>query len=359
MFSIYSDLDCKIRDIKEKTDVVENNHKKTFDLLNRLSKVVEKPDYLEDKKEKLEDDLEVDDIISNANKKDTLEEKIAYLSLGIDKYPENANLFHLRGYYFNEFKKYEEAIKDNDKVLEFDSNYSMAYNNRGFAKNNLKQYEEAIKDYDKAIELDPNYPAAYYNRGCTKNELKQNEEAIKDFDKAIELDPNDSLAYNNIGLAKNNLKQYEEAIKDFNKVIELDTNNSAAYNNRGSAKNNLRKYEEAVQDFDKAIELDANNPNPLRHKGFALIKLGKFEDAEKSIKKAIELDNEYANAYATLAVLFATKGEIELFYENFEIALQKDIDLDRFNELEDETIEPFLKEERFLNLLKKYGKALK
>jgi hypothetical protein len=51
MFSIYSDLDCKIRDIKEKTDIVENDHKKTFDLLNRLSKVVEKPDYLEDKKE--------------------------------------------------------------------------------------------------------------------------------------------------------------------------------------------------------------------------------------------------------------------------------------------------------------------
>jgi hypothetical protein len=60
-----------------------------------------------------------------------------------------------------------------------------------------------------------------------------------------------------------------------------------------------------------------------------------------------------------LAILFATKGETEFFYENFEIALQKDIDFERYNELEDEIIEPFLKEERFLNLLKKYGKALK
>jgi hypothetical protein len=80
---------------------------------------------------------------------------------------------------------------------------------------------------------------------------------------------------------------------------------------------------------------------------------------KKSIRKAIELDNEYANAYATLAVLFATKGEIELFYENFEIALQKGIDFEISNVLEDEIIEPFLKEERFLDLLKKYGKEVK
>ena len=325
MFSIYSDLDCKIRDIKEKTDLVEKNHEKAIDLLNRLKTDIDAPTYLGDKKEKLEDDLEVDDIIRNAQKKETLEEKITYLSLGIEKYPENENLYFWRAFYFNVFKKYEEAVKDYNKAIELDPNNSVNYNNRSLAKYNLKQYEEAIKDLDKAIELDPNNSVAYYNRG----------------------------------LSKNKLKQYEESIEDYNKAIRIDPNKSDMYNNRGFSKNILKQYKEAIEDFDKAIELDPNNTDPNHNKGFALIKLGSLDESEKSVRKAIELDKEYPYAYATLAVLYARKGEIELFYANFEIALQKNIDFEYYIVLEDEIIEHFLKEKRFLKLLKKYGKELK
>ena len=325
MFSIYSELGCNIRDIKEKTDIVEKNHEKATGLLKMMRKDIDAPDYLEDKKEKLEDDLEVDDIIRNAHKKGTFEEKIAYLSLGIKKYSGNVDLYLGRGFYYNKSKKYVEALKDFDKAIEIDPNYSTAYNNRGIAKHGLKQYEEAIRDNNKAIELDPN----------------------------------DSEAYNIRGVVKNDLKKYEEAIKDYNKAIELDPSYSIAYSNRGTAKNDLKKYEEAVKDFDRAIELESIYPQTYRHKGFSLIKLGKLEEAEKSIRKAIELDNDYANSYTALAILFVTKGETEFFYENIEIALQKNIDFEIYNELEDEVIEPFLKEERFLNLLKKYGKELK
>jgi hypothetical protein len=56
----------------------------------------------------LEDDLEVNDIISNAHKKETFEEKIAYLSLGLDKYPENASIYGWRGFFFNSLEKHKE-----------------------------------------------------------------------------------------------------------------------------------------------------------------------------------------------------------------------------------------------------------
>jgi tetratricopeptide (TPR) repeat protein len=347
MFSIYSDLDCKIRDIKEKTDVVENNHKKAIDLLNRLNKDIEVPDYLEDKKEKLEDDLSISEI------------KIAYLDLGIEKYFENANLYLWRGYYFRQLEKNEEAIKDYDKAIELEPNITAGYNNRGLAKNYLKKYEEAIKDLNKAIELDPNYLFAYNNRGLAKYNLKQYEEAIKDYNRAIAIDSNYSIAYYNRGSVKDDLKQYEEAIKDYDKVIELDPNFSIAYNSRGRVKNNLKKYVEAIQDLDKAIELDPNYSKAYSHKGKALIEMNKLVEVEKCVKKSIELDNEYSYAYAVMAVFFAKKEEIDFFYKNFEIALQKDIDLEKYNLLEDVIIKPFLKKERFLDLLKKYGKVLK
>ena len=60
---------------------------------------------------------------------------------------------------------YDEALKDYDKAIELDPNYTFAYNNRGLAFYKLDKFEEALKDYDKAIELDPSYTFVYNNRG--------------------------------------------------------------------------------------------------------------------------------------------------------------------------------------------------
>ena len=48
-------------------------------------------------------------------------------------------------------------------------------------------YLDAVKNFDKAIDLDPEYSDSWYFRGRSKYFLNQYEEAIKDFDKAIEL----------------------------------------------------------------------------------------------------------------------------------------------------------------------------
>ncbi|WP_288695305.1 tetratricopeptide repeat protein [uncultured Brachyspira sp.] len=89
-------------------------------------------------------------------------------------------------------------MKDYDKAIELDSDYSDAYNNRGIVKNILGKYEEAIKDYDKAIELNPNNGAFYNNRGVSKENLEEYNEALKDYKKALELDPNYDTARENI-----------------------------------------------------------------------------------------------------------------------------------------------------------------
>ena len=71
----------------------------------------------------------------------------------------------------------------------------------------MGKYEEAIKDYDKVIELNPQYDGAHYNRGVVKNYLGYYEEAIKDFDKAIELDPKNAKAFMKKGKALESLEK--------------------------------------------------------------------------------------------------------------------------------------------------------
>ena len=74
------------------------------------------------------------------------------------------------------------------------------YYNRGLSYFNLKKYEEAIKDFDKVIELSPDKSNAYYNRGHSKSYLGQYEEGIKDFKKVLEFNEDDAEAIYYIGL---------------------------------------------------------------------------------------------------------------------------------------------------------------
>ncbi|MEI0559819.1 tetratricopeptide repeat protein [Brachyspira intermedia] len=132
--------------------------------------------------------------------------------------------------YYNQIIKItDELLKGYDKNSEEYYKYknicSMAYNNRGNAKSKLSYNEEAIKDYDKAIELNPNYSTAYNNRGNTKNNLGLYKESIEDFNKAIELNPNYVQTYFNIVLTKQLLLNNTKSKKEIKKLIEESYNN--------------------------------------------------------------------------------------------------------------------------------------
>ena len=70
----------------------------------------------------------------------------------------------------------EGAMKDYDKAIELNPNYSGAYNNRGNLRGDMGDVEGAMKDYDKAIELNPNYSKAYSNRAECYRRLAEKEE---------------------------------------------------------------------------------------------------------------------------------------------------------------------------------------
>ena len=58
----------------------------------------------------------------------------------------------------------------------------------------LGRYEEAIKEYDKVIAIDPNFKEGHDGKGAALYYLGRYEEAIKEFDKALAIDPNDEIA---------------------------------------------------------------------------------------------------------------------------------------------------------------------
>ena len=91
-------------------------------------------------------------------------------------------------------KKYEEAIEEYTKILEFDPNNkkfnSLILANRALCYQKLNKNVEALRDSNQSIKLNPFYARGYIKRGNVYMELKMFDDARADFQKAKDLDPN-------------------------------------------------------------------------------------------------------------------------------------------------------------------------
>ena len=63
-----------------------------------------------------------------------------------------------------------------------------AYFNQGIANIKIGKYKRAIKDFNKAISLNPNYTNSYFYRGGAYSMKGNKSKALSDLSKAISLD---------------------------------------------------------------------------------------------------------------------------------------------------------------------------
>lgn len=82
---------------------------------------------------------------------------------------------------------YQEAISAWDKYLEREPEHAWAYHVRGVAKARLKMYETAMEDFTQAIELDPEDKAAFMARAEVGILLCDLEQARQDASRARSL----------------------------------------------------------------------------------------------------------------------------------------------------------------------------
>ena len=226
-----------------------------------------------------------------------------------------------RGFCFLNLGKYNEAIDDCNKSIAINPNHSGVYFNRGLAAFHLNQYKESILDLDKSIKLDPNNAGAYNYRGCAKLNIRDYKGAMEDCNKSIELNPNDSGSYNNRALAEFHLKQYEESILDFDKGIELNPNEARAYNDRGLSKFYLGRYAESVLDFNKSIELDPNDVVACHNRSRAKLHLGQYKEATADCNKTIALNQNHSGAYNNRGIAKFKTGEYQEALKDFDKAV--------------------------------------
>ncbi|MCK5617694.1 hypothetical protein KAR91_88335, partial [Candidatus Pacearchaeota archaeon] len=98
-----------------------------------------------------------------------------------------------------------------------------------------------------------------------------------------------------------------------------------------------------------------SNSINLNNRGYLFLKMGNISEALKDVYKSIELNPQLSFAYTTLAEINILNDNDLEFYKNFELALIFNFP-DKGDILDEEIYENKILENRFIRLLKKYGK---
>ena len=188
----------------------------------------------------------------------------------------------------------------------------------------MEKYDEALKDFERVIEIEPEDATAYLNKGTVFYYQQKYDEAEVLFNKSLKMDDKLDFAYNNLGLLSLQKKDYEKAMKYFNKAIDIRPSAPYYLNNRGYTNLMLNNFEEARKDIDKSLLYDGKNPWALRNIGIYFYKSG--TDTGKGIaylKKALELKPDLELIHFYLGEAYLAENNKEQACEEWNLSLEK------------------------------------
>ena len=115
--------------------------------------------------------------------------------------------------------------------------------------------KEAVKNYEKAIKLNPEYSEAFLALGSMAQNRNNYEGIISNYKKAISLNPENEFLYGAIGIARNKMGDHKGAIIDLKKAMKISPNQSINFFHSGQSKHFIGDYQGSIKDYSKAIEL--------------------------------------------------------------------------------------------------------
>lgn len=203
----------------------------------------------------------------------------------------SSELYHLG---VNEFQSsnIESAMNFMIRAIEFDPEYSDAYESIGVILGRNENYQEAINWMEKLLLVNPSSVMAHTNKSLYLMKLGKIEEAEAEKAKAT------VKSFSVFGEESKNKKRIEEEKKKkdedinrreimFNQVLEIDPEDTIALFGIGDVYYFREKYFESANVLEKAVGLDEKYSAAYLLLGKALEALGNLERAEQVYKKGI------------------------------------------------------------------------
>lgn len=191
------------------------------------------------------------------------------------------------------------------------------YYNAGVDAYARQNYENALKYFMLAVEQEGVRPQVYYNLGLIYQRLKEYDKSISAYNKFLQANPKDYDGLYNIALTYFDKKDYQKAIEYFKKCVEMKNEDDVikalvlAYLNNDEAQaaqqlaQNIFETRENGLDLYYEIAKIFESKNPTS-KDFTLI-----DEAIDMYLSVIEKDAKYFDAYLSVSICYAKRGEWE------------------------------------------------
>ena len=207
--------------------------------------------------------------------------------------------YYTRGYWHNDNREYDDAIKDFTLAIRSNPKFTDPYYFRGIIYTEVGDYTKAIDDFTKVIMLNPHYIAVYVSRGNVYSMVGEFGQAMADYTKAIE-----TIELNQRGI-KSGVDDYRSS---FEARMYSNLQLAIAYNGRGNAYSLIGNYDMAIKDYDEAIKLDSQNAKAYYHnRGNEYVRIKEYNKAMKDYESILRLDPEDVNAARMLSALRAAQ----------------------------------------------------
>jgi tetratricopeptide (TPR) repeat protein len=176
----------------------------------------------------------------------------------------------------------------------------------------------AISRFEESIAIDPNRARPHTCLGL----IKMGRESIKHFETAIELDPEHAdVPYYCLGRVQRLLLNLGEAETCFQQALKLKPKHKEAHYELGEILRQRQKFKEAGAAYQEAISADSHYTEPMVSLGEMLMEGGNDKDGMFWMEQAMKTDPSSDGPQARLAIIYATRKEIEMARSYAETAL--------------------------------------
>lgn len=268
----------------------------------------------------------------------------------LKKFPKKPEGYHLKGLVHYQKRDWNEAIASLQNAVKLQETL-MAYYHLGLSLYNKGEYELALSQFRKIMDYYPSFNPARLMTAVIFLKQKRVDDSIAELKKLIQKDENNALAYNILGSAYVAKGAPNEAMGAFDRATKIDPKLVDAHLKKGlysldrgndrlaevelqtavniapdvvNSRFILSSYYINRKNYPKALSvlkegLRGQKGDAVLYNSMATVEFAAKRDAEavKFLQKAKELDPALAAPANSLALYYASKGEMDKALEEY------------------------------------------
>ena len=154
-----------------------------------------------------------------------------------------------------------------------------------------RKYDEAIKIFENILQIDSKNLSALNSLARTHNEKNEKLKAEEYYLKALKIDGSSFYLLNNIAGFYRENSSYDKAIDYYKQALSVNPNNAYIYNNLAKIYFDLNNHEKAMENSFKALKMKKNDGDIQKTISFIYLKDHDFENGWKYYDGRLDIED--------------------------------------------------------------------